>query len=58
MDVSSVKIKAKRRILKYEEGADPTTDQPFEVVEKEDIFEGDQAVQVLKELGVLNNGSN
>lgn len=52
MDVSKITVKAKRRITKFAEGADPGKDQPFEVIEKEDVFTGQEALNLLDQLGI------
>lgn len=42
----SVKIKETRRIIKYDEGSE----EPFEVIEREHVLEGDEALQLLAHL--------
>ena len=53
-----LKITAATRIAKFAEGQNPDTDEPFEVVEKEVVFTGEEAKKLLEELGGANNGSN
>jgi len=53
-----LKITAKTRIAKFNEGQDPDKDEPFEVVEQEVVLTGDKAKQLLETLGGANNGSN
>lgn len=52
MDVSKITVKAKRRITKFAEGADPEKDQPFEVIEKETVFTGQEALKLLDQFGI------
>ena len=49
-DIPKVSLKASYRILKYAEGANPKVDTPFEVVEKEEIIEGEEALRLLEQL--------
>jgi hypothetical protein len=51
-DKPAISIKAKRRIEKFNEGQNPETDQPFEVIEKEEVFTGEEAEWIMKELGI------
>jgi len=51
-DKPVVTVKVKRRIVKYAEGDTPGVDEPFEIDEKEEVVVGEEAEQVLKELGV------
>ncbi len=53
-----LKITAKTRIAKFNEGQNPETDEPFEVVENERVFTGEEAKKLLETLGGANNGSN
>lgn len=45
-------VKAKRKIVKYAEGADPKTDAPFEIQEEEFTLVGAAAEQLLADMGV------
>jgi hypothetical protein len=49
-DPMRVQVKAKRKILKYAEGADPEKDEPVDVIEKEDILTGQEAINFLNQL--------
>jgi len=51
-DKPAISIKAKRRIEKFNEGQNPETDQPFEVIEKEEVFTGEEAERIMRELGI------
>lgn len=57
-DKTRVRITAKREIHKYAEGAIPGVDAPFEILIKEDVFEGEDAEKILKQIGGTENGSN
>lgn len=59
-DRPAISIKAKRRIAKFLEGQNPETDQPFEVIEKEEVYTGEEAERIMKELGIKeeNNESH
>jgi len=59
-DRPRIAITAKRRVLKYAEGTNPETGEPFEVVEKVDIIEGEEAERLLKQLDVevTDNATN
>jgi hypothetical protein len=50
-DKSIVRIKTRRRILKYKEGQNPEVDEPYEVDVKEEILTGEEAERFIKELG-------
>ena len=54
----SLKITTKVTLAKYNEGQNPETDEPFELIEKEIEFTGDEAKQILDSLGGANDGSN
>lgn len=60
MEAAKVTVTAKRRILKFAEGANPDVDEPIEVIEKEDVLVGEEAVAFLQSLGMggAENGSN
>lgn len=47
-DQSKITITAKTRLLKFNEGQNPETDEPAEVVEHEYTFTGEEAEQILK----------
>jgi hypothetical protein len=49
-----IKVTAKRKILKFAEGSNPETDEPFEVIELEEIYTGDQAIQIADQYGIFN----
>lgn len=47
-----ISITAKRRILKFAEGADPKKDKPFEIIEKKETYEGQQALDIMARMGM------
>jgi len=49
-DEPNISVTAKYKILKFAEGADPNKDQPFEVVEKEEVITGEAAIALLNSL--------
>lgn len=55
-DKPIISIKAKRRIKKFAEGQNPEIDTPFEVIEKEEVFIGEDAEKIMKELGIKEEG--
>lgn len=57
-DKPKVRVTAKREIHKYAEGAVPGVDEPFEILVKEDVYEGEDAEKILKQIGGNENGSN
>lgn len=56
MDAPKITITEKRRLMKYAEGATPGVDQPFEVIEHKIIHEGQDALNMLKQLGMTGEG--
>lgn len=62
MDNTTITIKAKRRLVKFADGADPEVDAPIEVIEREDIFTGAEAEELLQKMNITKgdalNGSN
>jgi hypothetical protein len=58
MDKATIKVVAKREIIKYNQGDTPGVDAPFEVLVKEDVFEGEQAVKILKQMGGYKDAVN
>lgn len=50
-DKPQVTITAKRHIAKYAEGAVPGVDEPIEIIEKTDVFTGEEALKIIKDLG-------
>ena len=52
MEQVQLKVKAKRRILKYAEGVNPETDAPFEIQEEEVELTGEDAKRMLEQAGV------
>lgn len=55
-DNPKVTVTASYRILKFAEGANPEIDTPFDVIEKQEIFEGEEAVKILETVngGITN----
>lgn len=51
-DGTKITVTACCRILKYHEGQNPKKDEPFEVVEKVHILEGEEAEKLLREQGI------
>jgi len=49
-DAGRVTVTIQTRLLKYAEGVAPEMGQPFEVVEREHIVEGDEARRLLREM--------
>lgn len=47
-DSAKITVTAAARILKYQEGQDPSKGAPFEVVEKTYVLEGPQAEALLR----------
>lgn len=58
MDLGKLQIKVNTKIKKYGDGSNLETDAPIEEVTKEVILEGSEALQLLQELGGVDNGSN
>lgn len=50
MDNTSIRIVAKHRIKKFEEGQNPEVDTPFEVIEKEEVLIGQEAIDFINKL--------
>lgn len=49
-----LRVVLRSRVLKYEEGADPQKDMPFEIREKEHVLEGQEAEEFINR----NRGGN
>ena len=49
-EVGKITVKAATKILKYAPGADPEKDEPFEVVEREVVLEGEEAETIIQQL--------
>jgi hypothetical protein len=49
-DSTKVQVKAKHKIYKYAEGADPEKDEPVEVIQGETILTGEEAITYLNQL--------
>lgn len=57
-DANRVTVKARVRILKFAEGADPNTDAPYDIEEKEVVLTGEDAERAIREMGGNINGIN
>lgn len=58
-DNPKVTVTASYRILKFAEGANPETDPPFDVTEKQEIFEGKEAIKILEKVnGGIKNAND
>lgn len=53
-----LRVVATTRIAKFAEGQNPETDEPFETVEKEIVFTGEEARKILDSIGGTPNGIN
>lgn len=51
-DPMQLKVTARRKIFKYAEGANPETDEPMAVEEKEVLLTGKDAEEALAEIGM------
>ena len=49
-EVGKITVRAATKILKYSPGADPERDEPFEVVEREVVLEGEEAENIVQQL--------
>ena len=52
MEEMQLRVTAKRRIAKFAEGANPETDEPYAIEEQEVVLTGDEAKQVLDQMGI------
>lgn len=55
---SPIKVTAKRQIFKYAEGADPEKDAPYEIIDVDQVYEGEEAIELLKRMGMNTDGIN
>lgn len=57
MENMKLTVTAKRKIFKYEEGADPTRDEPYAVEEQDVVLTGNDALEALEQMGVSKEGA-
>ena len=57
-DVANLRVTAKVLIKKYAEGVSPSSAEPFEIVEKEHVFIGEEALELLNGMEVKVDGIN
>jgi hypothetical protein len=55
---AQIKVTAVSRILKFAEGVEPVEGNEYEVVQKEEIFVGAEAEELLKQMGVKVDATN
>lgn len=51
-DDAKVAVTIRSRILKFNENQNPDRDEPFEIVEKTHVLEGEEAVRLLAAFGI------
>jgi hypothetical protein len=55
---AKITVTATHKILKFAEGVEPIEGNEFEVVEKEEVYVGEEAERLLREMGVKTNATN
>lgn len=58
MDKTGLKVTAKVKLKKYAEGVKPEDGAPFETVEKEVVFMGEEARKLLEQMGGAQDVTN
>ena len=57
-DINELKVTTKVKLRKYNKGQNINSDLPFEIIEKEITFVGEEAQKIMKTIGVDNNVIN
>lgn len=55
LDLTKVTLTATRQVIKYADGADPSIDAPFEILNHEEVLTGQTAIDYLRSQGPDGN---